>query len=85
MGSVFLTEVTGRARQPERTARRLVNTNENHYHLIMSTHPQTAATEDPPRRSPIRIQEIMQNAREVEISHEGQIEVRDDAILVEVG
>ena len=39
----------------------------------MNTHPQTAATEDPPRRSPIRIQEIMQNAREVEISHEGQI------------
>ena len=39
----------------------------------MNTHNHNRSGEEAPKRSPIEIQEIMQNAREVEISHEGQI------------
>ena len=51
----------------------VVNRNENDYHFTMERSNNTQFRHDAPRRDPILIQDLMQNAREIEINHEGQI------------
>ncbi len=57
----------------QKNAGGVVYINENDYHFYMEHTNRNLSRHDVPRRDPILIQDLMQNAREIEINHEGQI------------